>query len=453
MHKFCCGLTTLSFSLLCLTGCAHELPANGSVVEQAKHVSVAVPETVARSLDLQTAVAEQRSLVIQKVLTARIEPDIGKEIDVSSRVNGRVDELFVEPGACVHKGQVVAVLTSKDVSALEAKLMEARAKLMTARAYEERERQAYKEQVHTPKTLLDANSAVRTAESRLHLMQSQYNRQKALVEEGIGARKELLTAKAALDEAQIALELARTTLKREEALYENKSILKAPYQAAQSEAIRAEQEVEALMVQLRFLGVDSNSNNDKGELTGQVRITAPGDGQVTLFDIGPGEMVAAEKPLFRITDLSTALIEADVPEAIVHTVKLRDQLTVKVPGLKEPIAASVNFIGDHVDPQTRTVKVRARFRNSMGSIKIGMFAEVILAADHIFVLAVPRAAIQEIDGLKCVFVHDSLGFHKRTVQVGTETEDYAEIKLGLKPQEEVCTQGSLMLKAELTYRH
>jgi cobalt-zinc-cadmium efflux system membrane fusion protein len=82
-----------------------------------------------------------------------------------------------------------------------------------------------------------------------------------------------------------------------------------------------------------------------------------------------------------------------------------------------------------------------------------MFADVVLADDDIDTLAVPKSAIQEIEGLKCVFVRQGIGFEKRSIETGVETEDYVQIKSGLKPNEIVATQGSLMLKTELTYRH
>jgi cobalt-zinc-cadmium efflux system membrane fusion protein len=169
-------LLLFAFSVLALGGCAHEMPANGSI-EPPNRAVIPVPERVVGSVGLKTEPVEIRKLIVPKSLTGRIRPDLGKEIDVSSRVNARVDKLLVQPGDYVKKGQLIAVLTSKEVSDLEARLIEAHARLMTSKTHEERERQAYEQQIRAPKSLLDAKNAVRNADSELRLMQTQAKRQ------------------------------------------------------------------------------------------------------------------------------------------------------------------------------------------------------------------------------------------------------------------------------------
>jgi cobalt-zinc-cadmium efflux system membrane fusion protein len=64
------------------------------------------------------------------------------------------------------------------------------------------------------------------------------------------------------------------------------------------------------------------------------------------------------------------------------------------------------------------------------------------------VLAVPAAAIQQIDGKNVVFVRESeQKFRVREVQVGKVTEGQAEILGGLKEQEPIVIQGAFHLKS------
>lgn len=418
--------------------------------------SVTVSPQIGSTVGLKTGVAETRNLALNKTLTGRIQADVGKEIDVSSRVNARVDSIAVPPGSFLAKGALIATLTSKDVSDIQAQLIEASARLMTAKSHEERERQIYKEQVQLPPALLEARTAAKNAKVQRELAANSLRRQQTLLHEKIGAMKDLVAAKAQFEAANLECEQAEANLKREEALFAGKGVLRRTLQAAQAEALSAEKQVQALKSRLKFLGVDEDAiarTVKDGTAMGTIHLRAPGAGVVTFFDVGPGELVEAEKPLFRLTDLSTALVEADLPEIDVHKVQLGDAISVKVPGLANPLPAKISFIANHVNTSTRTVPIRARISDQTHTLKVGMFADVILAVEETRALSVPKAAIQEIEGRKCVFVKTAQGFVQRPIQIGAETDHFVQVLSGLAEGEEVATDGSLMLKTEITYRH
>ena len=113
----------------------------------------------------------------------------------------------------------------------------------------------------------------------------------------------------------------------------------------------------------------------------------------------------------------------------------------------------MSYISVRVNPDTRTVAVRARLTNDKGLLKKFMFAEIELEGAATTVLACPRDAIQELAKQKIVFVKTPEGFEQRRIKVGLEGEEYVQIQAGLHEGEVVATQGSLMLKTEISHTH
>ena len=113
----------------------------------------------------------------------------------------------------------------------------------------------------------------------------------------------------------------------------------------------------------------------------------------------------------------------------------------------------ISFISSDVNPLTRTVPIRARLVNSTGLLKANMYAEIDLEGASRNFLACPKAAIQEREGRKVVFVKHPDGFEERAVKLGVIGEQYIEVQSGLSDGDVVATQGSLMLKTELSYQH
>jgi cobalt-zinc-cadmium efflux system membrane fusion protein len=84
-------------------------------------------------------------------------------------------------------------------------------------------------------------------------------------------------------------------------------------------------------------------------------------------------------------------------------------------------------------------------------LKTDMFANVELPTKLTKqALAVPAAALQQVEGKNVVFVRRSEDtFEKREVEKGVTVKDQVEIVSGLKPGEPIVTQGAFHLKSIL----
>jgi RND family efflux transporter MFP subunit len=120
----------------------------------------------------------------------------------------------------------------------------------------------------------------------------------------------------------------------------------------------------------------------------------------------------------------------------------------------EVFRGTVDRIGDVLDEKTRAVTVRVSLPNPGHRLKPGMFATVRIVGTRAIeprrMLAIPWAAIQEIDGHVAVFVREGeRAFDLRRVHTGERAGELVEVLNGLRPGEVVVAEGSFLLKGEL----
>ncbi len=422
----------------------------------APYVIKLTPEA-AKQADVKTEVIQTRVISVPLHLTGRIEADFGKEVDVSSRISGKITQLLVKPGDFVSNGQVMAIIDSREISELEAEVIEAKSKFDIAKAHEERERQIYQELIARPKALIDAKSTFRRAKVQKDLAESEFKRVEGLYKEKISAQKDYVTAQATLAQETADYDQALLDLQRETELFKNKALMRRDYQLAVAESSRDKQHLNTLKQRLEFLGTDKNQIADLikfGKIGGTTRVVAPETGVVSHFDVAVGASIHPDKSLFKITDLSTVIVSADLPEVDMQRVKLGSQVKVKIASYPDrAFTGVISFISEHVHADTRMVPIRARLDNKDRKFRTNMFAEIDLEGQKQTLLAIPKSALQEHAGQKIVFVVTKEGFEERKVKLGKESDTYVEIVSGVEPGEQVATQGSLMLKTELTYHH
>jgi cobalt-zinc-cadmium efflux system membrane fusion protein len=183
----------------------------------------------------------------------------------------------------------------------------------------------------------------------------------------------------------------------------------------------------------------------------QVPLRAPFTGEVIERNATVGEVVDSTKILFTLADLSTVWVRADFPEHQVARLRKGLPIELRVAAYpKEVFRGTVTYVAAVVDPATRTLMVRSDVPNPDGRLRPEMFAEVSLLIEEQPVLAVTRAALQQVGGRAVVFaVVGPRRFEQREITVGQTAGDYVEVTGGLVDGDEVVTEGSYALKSEL----
>ena len=182
------------------------------------------------------------------------------------------------------------------------------------------------------------------------------------------------------------------------------------------------------------------------------QMIAPIDGIVIKYNAAEGETFGPEDEVFTIADLSTAWVLADVYEKDIALIRAGQEariVTDSYPGAT--FLGRITYVSDFLDPKTRTAKVRCEVPNRDGKLKLEMFATVQLPTPMgRQAVLVPSAAIQQVIDRPVVFVRASeIEFEPRTVELGTQSNGWVEIRSGIKDGETVVAHGSFFLKSTM----
>ncbi len=181
-------------------------------------------------------------------------------------------------------------------------------------------------------------------------------------------------------------------------------------------------------------------------------IKSPITGNIVESNLIVGNTIDRGANLFRISDLSSLWVIADVYEKDIRAVQKGQKVKIRTASIGgRSFSGMVEAVNDVLDETTRTFKVRILVENPAGELKPEMFCECLFSGQsNRPILAVPTTAIQHLGEEQFVFVpKDSFSFEKRTIQTGEELDGLAEIIGGLQAGESVITEGAFVLKSEL----
>src|SRR5262249_1509588 len=153
-----------------------------------------------------------------------------------------------------------------------------------------------------------------------------------------------------------------------------------------------------------------------GRIIAEVPIVAPASGVITHQRTAVGEVINPEENVFTITDLSSVVVAADIPEVQVPKVHIGSKVHVKVASYPNvDFEGTISYISELVNPETRTIALRAKLPNSDRRLKSNMFAEIDIQGQPQMLLACPKSALQERDGKKVVYIYTPNGYQERQV--------------------------------------
>lgn len=267
------------------------------------------------------------------------------------------------------------------------------------------------------------------------------------------ASRELAGAEAAYTTAKAKANFANAQQAREENLWKQKVTSEQEYLAAKAAATEAEAELAAAEQKLKLLEANhTNVPDHTGRTVIGVPVNAPFAGTIIEKRIALGDQVNDQSPLFKIANLDTVWVIANVFEKDLERVAVGQAAMVSVrahPG--RVFEGPVTWVAAVLDEKTRTMQARIEVDNKDGHLKPGSFATAVLKiVSSPNGLSVPPAAIQRQKSETIVFVQAGDGvFKRREVKLGEKSADAVEVLDGLKAGETVVTSGSFILKSEL----
>jgi Cu(I)/Ag(I) efflux system membrane fusion protein len=178
---------------------------------------------------------------------------------------------------------------------------------------------------------------------------------------------------------------------------------------------------------------------------------APRDGIVLERNVVDGQRVMPGDVLFRVADHDLVWAVVDVAERDLAAVAEGQAVTVRVRSYPDrSFPGKVALVFPHLNPATRTVRVRIELPNTDHLLKPDMYAEAAIdtgSSDP--VLAVPVSAVIDSGDRQVVIVDKGEGrFEPRPVRLGRRGAGYVEIRDGVKENEAVVTSANFLIDAE-----
>ncbi|MBN4065984.1 efflux RND transporter periplasmic adaptor subunit [Candidatus Amoebophilus asiaticus] len=234
-----------------------------------------------------------------------------------------------------------------------------------------------------------------------------------------------------INEIKTMMDLANDLFERQQKLWDQKIGSEVQYLEAKNKKESLQNKLSTLQAQL-----------DKAY------IKAPEDGIIDEIIPKIGEMASPPIPVIRLVDLSKVYIKSDVSENYIKAVKKGASVIVQFPSLDEELEARITQVGNFINPNNRTFKIRINLENPDNLFKPNLLAVIkIKDFEQDSVIAVPSPYIlADAGGKEYVFIIDREGDKKRAkkvfVESGLSYKGETMMKKGLNGNEELITEGS-----------
>jgi membrane fusion protein, heavy metal efflux system len=391
--NFLLGALCIALELACF-GCgrqhADELSAKTSVPSTPGEVVVSPGEQAAQKIEVQAV--EMRDLPAVLSLPGRIALPDNATWRVGVLTDGRVEKVYANLGDYVHKGEILARMHSHDVH-------DARAAYQTAVADSAK-----------------FDSAQALAQTEYDRTQRLYALKAASLEQTQIAHQVLINAQTEAKNARIAVARERTHLE---------DTLGVP------------------------ADIPENSHNENDEL---VPIATPASGYVLEKNVTPGVTIQPSTDAFVVGNLNRLWMLASVRADQLARLHVGQSAVVSLPDAPgKSFSGKVANLGQRFDSTTRQMQIRIEFMNTGGRLRPEMLATAELAVgEKKAALLVPEDAVQQVNGQDAVFVRLSADhFVVRPIQAGDSAQGMVRVISGIKPGDQVVTQGSFLVKSQL----
>jgi len=247
-----------------------------------------------------------------------------------------------------------------------------------------------------------------------------------------------------LGQSKEELSLARQALERLRKLGESVSGRRIA-EAESAQAI-AEEKVRGLSVALGKMREIVSMGEGNPRL---IPIYAPISGMIVASHVTPGEFIEPQKLLIEILDNSSVWVEADIYEmdlSIVEDAGRAEIISEAYP--TERFEGALNFVGQRINPDTRTIKLVFTVENPEGRLRDGMFVNVRIETKTVKTgVMFPRAAVTNEGGRDVVYVKIAPEtFVARLVTKEGTWGDQVMVTEGVEDGEIVVIQGMYQIR-------
>ena len=255
-------------------------------------------------------------------------------------------------------------------------------------------------------SFFEAGKAYYQSKQEMQLAEKNLRRQQDLLKNGVGVQKDM-------EEAEVSFELSKRD-------YENS------------------------IASLNVYHVDP-ANMVLGQ---PLIVRSPIAGEVISDNIVIGQYVRDDAgPIALVAELSKVWVVGQIKEKDINSIHESDKVKIEaagIPGLN--IEGVVYHISEMLDETTRSVEVFIECANGGRNLKPGMYATVLFTEKADDSILVPASAVLQMEQSSFVFIKTNRnGYLKRLIQTSGTDNDRIILKSGVKPDEEIVTEGAFYL--------
>ena len=319
---------------------------------------------------------QPESLVLTGVVTTN-------DLVVGPQIGGRIDDLRVQEGDVVKRGQIIAVISPDELRAESAYAVHnvegIASQIVQSQAALRCEQQQLEEQVHQAESNLAMTEAQQAAASAdLEAARINLDRTRQLANEGVASAQQLDTARTSYDAA-----FAKVDALKRQADSHRAAIALAKTNVEQVAVKRGQ------VVTNQHLQEAAAAQQAKADVRlGYAEVKAPVDGIVDVRAARVGEVVTSGQAVVTLINPDDLWVRADVEESYIDRVKIGDRMSVRLPSdavMECPVfyrGVDAGFAAQRDVSRTKrdikTFEIRLRCDNADRRLAVGMTAYVSL---------------------------------------------------------------------------
>ena len=355
---------------------------------------------------------------IEQIVSAEAVVYPFQQAVVSPKITSTIKEFRVHRGSRVHKGQILAILESADLSAAaeqsKGEFEQAQAGYVTTT------------DASLPEQIQKAELDAAAAKAAFEAQQKVYISRKELFEQGAVPQRDLDAAEVALAQARTQSEVADRQLADLRRVGKTQTLKSAKGQLSAAKG--------------KYLGAAAQLSYSE--------IRSPIDGFVTERPQYAGELATANQPLLTVMDTSTLIAKAHIAQSDAAQLKVGNLAQIRVAGSEDPIPSKVTLVSPALDLGSTTIEVWVQSNKSNPALRPGMTAQIqITARSAKDALTVPASAVfKNDDGSEYVVIAES-GNHAaiKAIQVGIRGKDRVQVTSGINAGDKIITSGGYAL--------
>jgi membrane fusion protein, multidrug efflux system len=194
--------------------------------------------------------------------------------------------------------------------------------------------------------------------------------------------------------------------------------------------------------------IEADIENIKAQLA-KTSVRAPFSGKLGLRYVSEGSYITPTTRISTLTNTNPAKVEFSVPAKYADAIRQGSRIDFQVESSEQKHNGNVYAVDPKIDPQTRTLQMRATSANPNGTLLPGAFAriELIIGNKGTAITIPTEALIPEQSGHR-VFVVKNGKANPQTVELGVRGDRNVEITSGLSAGDTLIVAGILQVKPQ-----